>query len=68
MAGHKGIKKHQKTWALYKGETLLADGNMAEISEQTGKKVYYLKFMTCPSYKARTKPDGNNLQMVCLDD
>lgn len=55
-------------WALYKGETLLADGTIKEISEQTGKTEKSLKYYTCPAYIERTKPGGNNLQMVCLED
>ena len=57
-----------KIYALYKGEDLLADGTIKEISDQTGKKVDHLKFMTYPTYKKRCKPNGKRLQMVLLED
>ena len=57
-----------KIYALYKGEDLLADGTIKEISEQTGKKIKHLKWLTKPSYKRRCKPNGKSMQMILLED
>lgn len=57
-----------KIYALYKGEDLLADGTIQEISEKTGKTTDFLKWMTYPTYKERCKPNGKRLQMVLLED
>ena len=55
-------------YALYKGETFLAEGTIAEISEQTGKSENYLIYMTYPIYHKRRKEDGNSMLMVLLED
>ena len=51
-------------YALYKGEELLADGNVFEIAEQTGKTVETLRHLTKEIVKKRNK--GNALSMVYL--
>ena len=51
-------------YALYKGEKLLADGNVFEIAEQTGQKVKTLKHLTYEIVKKRNK--GDALSMVYL--
>ncbi|MGM9923461.1 MAG: hypothetical protein ACI35R_04355 [Bacillus sp. (in: firmicutes)] len=60
--------KTAKIYALYKGEDLLADGTIEEISEQTGKTVDHIRFMTFPTYHKRCKPGGKRMQMVLLED
>ena len=55
-------------YALYKGETFLAEGTISEISEQTGKSESYLMYMTHPIYNKRRKEDGNSMLMVLLDE
>jgi len=51
-------------YALYKGEELLADGNVFEIAEQTGKTVETLRHLTKEIVKKRNK--GNAMSMVYL--
>ena len=55
-------------YALYKGEQLLADGTIYEISKKVSKSVRYIKWMTYPHYEKRLKKSRNRLQMVLLDD
>ena len=62
------VKVMNRIYALYKGEELLADGTIEEISEQTGKRIKHLKFLTSPVYKKRCKPNGKAMQMVLLED
>lgn len=57
-----------KIYALYKGEDLLADGTIREISEKTGKKIKHLRFLSRPAYKKRCKPNGKSMQMVLLEE
>lgn len=53
-------------YALYKGEKFIAEGNIYEISEQTGKSIRFLKYMTWGSYQKRTFGSINALEMVFL--
>lgn len=57
-----------KIYALYKGEDLLADGTIQEISEKTGKTLYHLRWMTYPTHQRRCKPSGNRMQMILLEE
>ena len=57
-----------KIHALYKGENLLADGTIQEISEKTGKKINHLRFLARPAYKRRCKPNGKAMQMISLEE
>ena len=57
-----------KIYALYKGENLLADGTIQEISEKTGKTIYHLRWMTYPTHNRRCKPGGNRMQMILLEE
>lgn len=62
------VKWHKREYALYKGEQLLADGTIPEISKVSGKSIDFLKWMTYPSYKKRSENSTNRLIMVSLDD
>lgn len=61
------MKWNERIYALYKGEKLIADGTIPEISERMNWKVDSIKFLTYPSYKNRVK-GPNSLQMVLLED
>jgi len=59
--------KH-KIYALYKGETLLADGTIWEIAERTGVRVETVRYYMTPAYQRRAKHVRNRRELVCLDD
>jgi len=57
----------KKIYALYKGETLIADGTKQEIAEQMGVKLRTINFYMTPTYKKRGKGDkGNRRRIVYL--
>lgn len=62
------VKIMNRIYALYKGDDLLADGTITEISEKTGKTINHLKFLTRPAYRKRIKPNGKSMQMILLED
>lgn len=56
-----------KTYALYKGESLLAIGSMQEITNKTNVKLSTIQFYKTPIYKKRNK--GNNFrELIELED
>lgn len=57
-----------RIYALYKGDELLADGTVYEISKNVNKSLRYIKWMTFPHYEKRLKKSKDRLQMVLLDD
>jgi hypothetical protein len=57
----------ERIYALYSGDDFLAEGTIEEISNQTGKSVSTLRFMTYPVYERRCKTE-NRLKMIHLDD
>jgi DNA-binding CsgD family transcriptional regulator len=59
--------KH-KIYALYKGETLLADGTTKEIAEKMGIRVRSVLYYRTPAYQRRAKKVRNRRVLVCLDD
>lgn len=62
------IKWNNRIYALYKGEILLADGTIPEISKQTNKSIDFLRWMTYPTYEKRSAGGKKRLVMVSLDD
>lgn len=61
------VKKANRIWAMYKGDTFIASGTFKEIAEMTGKRVDHLYHLTTPAYK-KQKDYGNKMQMYEIDD
>ncbi|KEF40139.1 hypothetical protein M670_00155 [Schinkia azotoformans MEV2011] len=64
----KKIPWHKRIYALYKGDEYVTDGTIREISKETNKSIYFLKYMTYPSYEKRFGNGPKRLRMVLLDD
>lgn len=62
------IPWHKRIYALYKGDDLICDGTIREISRKTGKTVDHLKWMTYPTYAKRIEGRPNRQVLVSLDD
>jgi DNA-binding CsgD family transcriptional regulator len=58
----------RKIYALYKGETLLADGTVNEIAEKMGVKISTVLYYRTPAYQRRAKNVRNRRVLVCLED
>ena len=58
----------RKIYALYKGETLLADGTTREIADKTGVRVETVRYYMTPAYQRRAKHIRNRRVLVSLDD
>lgn len=58
--------RKEKIYALYKGEELLADGTLREISAKMGVKIRTLYFLSSPAYKKRCR-SKNCREVICLD-
>ena len=48
---------HEKEYALYKGDKLLAMGTKKEIAKELGVKVSTVNFYAHPAYKRRTSEE-----------
>ena len=59
--------KH-KIYALYKGEELLADGTLSEISKKMGIKDNSVLFYRSPAYQHRARNVRNRRILVWLGD
>lgn len=55
-----------KQYTLYKGDTIIAEGTVKEIAQQTGVSVNTLWQYAAPSYKRRIK-GKNYKELVPLD-
>lgn len=66
--GKKNLPWNTMVFALYKGDTFLAEGTIKEIAKETGKQVKSLKYMTTPTYIKRCGNSNNRLRMHALDD
>lgn len=62
------MKWYNRVYALYKGDDFITTGTIQEISDETGKSVDFLRWMTYPTYKKRSENGKNRLQIVCLDE
>lgn len=49
--------KRRRYYALYRGDELLAHGNIDEIAKTTGYKINYLKMINAPCMVGRQKMD-----------
>ena len=49
------MKRKEKVYALYIGETNICDGTLAEIAAKTGKRLDTLRWMTYPVYQRRVE-------------
>jgi len=62
----------RKEYALYRGEELLAMGDISEIASATGKSKHFLRYMTYPIYARRISQRKHGkrgvLEMVCIDE
>ena len=67
MAEEEWTMKH-KIYALYKGETLLADGTTKEIAEKMGITVRSVLYYRTPAYQRRAKTVRNRRMLVLLGD
>ena len=56
----------QPTYALYKGDALLAVGTIDEIAERLGARVEAIKFIGTPHYEGRTNA-GNARRLVKIE-
>lgn len=59
---------YKKVFALYKGDSFIADGTIREISKLSGKSTDFLRYMTTPTYKKRCINSKNRLILVSLDE
>lgn len=59
-----------KTYALYKGEGLLASGTINEIANELNIKPATIKFYGCSAYRERTSETSvkGTRRLVCLDE
>lgn len=64
----KKIPWQKRVYALYKGDDFITEGTLREISEETGKSISHLKFMTYPSYEKRCGESNRRLRLINLDD
>ena len=62
------IPWYKRIYALYKGDRFIVEGTIREIHRETGKSIYFLKWMTYPTYKKRCGNGPNRLRMISLDD
>jgi len=62
------LKWNERIYALYKGDTFLAEGTIPEIAAQTNKSVDFIRWMTYPAYAKRAEDGNDMLVMVDLDD
>jgi hypothetical protein len=58
----------RKIYALYKGETLLADGTVNEIAEKMGVKISTVRYYKTNAYQRRSKYVDKRRVLICLDD
>jgi DNA-binding NarL/FixJ family response regulator len=58
----------RKIYALYKGETLLADGTVNEIAEKMGVKISTVRYYKTNAYQRRSKHIDKRRVLVCLED
>lgn len=54
----------EKHWAVYKGDNFKFMGTTSQCAEHLGIKVHSFKFLTTPTYRKRTKRDGNSIYVV----
>ncbi|WP_077247809.1 hypothetical protein [Bacillus sp. FJAT-27225] len=62
------IPWHKRVYALYKGDDFLSEGTIREISKETGKSIYFLRYMRTPTYAKRLVKSTSRLQLIPLDD
>ncbi|HDR7893328.1 TPA: hypothetical protein QCY29_005849 [Bacillus toyonensis] len=62
------ISWKEKIYALYKGESFIAEGTVSEINQETNKSIDFLRFMTAPAYERRCGDSKRRLRMILLDD
>lgn len=67
VAKRRDIFNEHMIYALYKGEELMADGNVYEIADSLGIDVKSVKFYHAPSVKKRNV-GGNGKELVFLYD
>lgn len=63
MASREGLKRDQKTYAVYQGEEMIAMGTVEECAEKTGLTEKYIYWLTAPAAKKRGT-DGTNAIIV----
>lgn len=59
--------RHEKCYALYKGEDLMAMGTVREIAEQIGVKRNTVYYYRSKVYAERTS-EARGRRLVCLED
>lgn len=70
------MSKYENIYALYKGDTFIADGTMQQIARKTDKTLDYIDHMSTPAYKRRVETSKKNrknkskgmLELVLLED
>lgn len=60
------MTNHEREYALYKGDELLAIGTANELADLLQVKVKTIHFYSTPSYQKRTNPDKSR-RLVLLD-
>lgn len=58
----------RKCYALYKGDTLLAIGNVFEIAEKMNISVNTVHFYGMPVYKKRVKNSDKRRELIVIDE
>lgn len=58
----------RKCYALYKGDTLLAIGDVFEIAEKMNVSAETVHFYGMPVYKKRVKNPDKRRELIVIDD
>lgn len=60
-------KFYNNYYAIYKGDNHLFSGSLSECSKYLGINENSIKFYASPTYKKRTKEDGNALIVIRVE-
>jgi hypothetical protein len=64
MREYKGCKKILKTYALYKGDEYICDGNVYDIAKKTGLAEQTIRHYGSKAYKRRVSEEGKRLVLI----
>ena len=64
MNGYKGSKTILKTYALYKGDEYICDGNIYDIAKQTGLAEQTIRHYGSKAYRRRVSENGKRLVLI----
>ena len=55
-------------YAIYRGDKFLDLGSLEELGKKFNVKPNTIYFYSTPTYRKRTKPDGNNFIVIRIGD